>query len=112
MSLTDQEMKNLFDAALRLHDSQGSVYPEADGQNGSFFQDREALRLFDAEMFEYAFENPLQLKSELLKMWQYQKTECMQIFVNICLVAAFKYREREKSYPEKQEGISPFIYEF
>jgi hypothetical protein len=45
-------------------------------------------------------------------MWQHQNAEYMQQLVNICIVAAFKYRDQAKSSTEKQEGISPFIYEF
>jgi len=112
VSLTNPEMQNLFDAASRLHDDLGSVYPAADGQNGSFFQDREALHLYPSGMFEYAFDTPLQLKAELNGMWAYQKAEYMQSFVNICIVAAFKYQAQEKSAREKQDGISSFIYEF
>lgn len=112
MSLTNQEMLNIFKTASQLHETIGEIYPAADHTDDSFFQDRNTLKLFKSEIFEYTFETPLQLKDELCKMWQHQNAEYMQQLVNICIVAAFKYRNQAKSSPEKQEGISPFIYEF
>ena len=112
MSLTNKEMLNIYETVSTLSNIIKTSYPATDGINGSFFQDRNELNLFLSEIFEYSFETPMQLKAELCKMWQYQNAEYMQQFVNICIVAAFKYRDQAKISPEKQEGISPFIYEF
>jgi hypothetical protein len=112
MSLTNQEMSKIIETASQLHDTIGEIYPAADGTDGSFFQDRDALNLFESDIFEYTIENPMKLKTELSKMWQYQDAEYMEQFTNICVVAVFKYKEQAESSPEKQEGLSPFIYEF
>lgn len=112
MNLTDPEMIKIHEAAVNIHKNTGSVYPAADEQSGSFFQDREALNLYPLDIFEYSFETPLELRTALTKMWEYQQNDYMHQFVIICTVAVFKYRARGKSVQEKQEGISSFIYEF
>ena len=112
MSLTNQEMLKIFETASQLHDRIDQIYPEAGRTDGSFFQDRDALNLFPSDIFEYAFENPVQLLAELRRMWDYQDKDYMQQFASVCAVAAFKYKKPAEVGPEKQEGISPFIYEF
>ncbi len=109
MSLTNQEMLKIFQTASKLHDIAGAVYPERASSEDSFFQDRNDLKLFGKTIFEYSFDNPVQLRDRLTEMWKYQDAEYMKQFVNICLVAAFKYKT---SLEKPEQGISAFIYEF
>ena len=111
MSLTDQEMEIIRQTAERLHATVGNPYGAAADGAASFFQDRQDLRLFEHEIFEYSFDNPVQLKAALARMWQHQGAEYMAAFVDVCVVSAFKHRPSPQTKPEETQ-ISPFVYEY
>lgn len=111
MSLTDQEMEIIRQTAAQLHETVGTPYGDVAGGAASFFQDRRDLRLFEHEIFEYSFENPIQLKAELEKMWEYQDAGYMKAFSSVCVVSAFKHKSSPDTVPEETQ-ISPFVYEY
>jgi hypothetical protein len=74
----------------------------------SYYSDRADLRLFDAEICDYDFATPAELRVLLQKMWEYQECAYMKEFAAVATVAAF----RNKADDDVETGIPTFIYQF
>lgn len=111
MSLIDQEMANIQRSAAQINASGVTVYADAGGARESLLQDREKAQLFEHDIFEFSFDNPLELKAQLTRMWEQQQCGYMLDFIDVCLVSAFKHRPRQEDF-NRETPISAFVYEF
>ena len=82
--------------------------PSADAE--SYYCNRNDVRLFESELFDFDFSTPVELRTLLTKMWEYQSHECMKEFAVVATVATFK--NKAESTAHAKASIPAFIYNF
>jgi hypothetical protein len=108
----DSDKKIIHETCVKAHKAGGGVdmlnEPSAGAE--SYYCDRTGLRLFNAELLEYDFETPMELRTMLQQMWEHQQCGYMKEFAVVVTIAAF-HNKKEESDGINAE-IPSFIYNF
>jgi hypothetical protein len=106
------DMENILELCTKIRTTGAcdEVLSKPSADLESYYCDRADLRLYDAELFEYDFATPAELRSLLLHMWEYQQCNHMKEFAAAATIATFHNKKEE---PDGNQGAIPaFIYNF
>jgi hypothetical protein len=110
-STPNTEKEKILEICTKLYteEKRDDVLLTTSSVTESYYVNRSDIRLFESELLDYEFSTPVELKTLLKIMWEYQGNDYMKEFAVAATVAAFKNKSEDSA---DTKGIPSFIYNF
>jgi len=116
MNLTDdKDARLLYNIACELHEAYRQVFSPIKHELESYYIDRDKCK--HKELEELHFDNPVDLRKYLEKLWESEEDSEMKRFIPVILAAAFKRRPgksagSKETVKTKKDELPDFVYNF
>lgn len=112
-ALSNPEKAKLFETCRRIYDAgnSGGILSAPSPDSESYYCNRSELRQFESEISDYDFSTPVELRTMLQNMWDFQQCAYMKDFAAVVTVATFQNKP-ENNAQQTAEAIPAFIYNF